>query len=153
MGKIKTIRMRKLISASIIILLISACSSSKLISKSELDRKNYQEVIGVIDENKPKPDKYAMYPNGLKGIYEHIAKTTRYPSYSINNNIQGKVMIEFIVEKNGQVKEAKIIESVSAELDKEALRVILALERFYPGFKDDKPVRVLYRQPINFKLK
>ncbi len=144
--------MRNLISASIIIFLISACSSSKLISKSELDRKNYQEVIGVIDKNKPKPDKYAMYPNGLKGIYEHIAKTTRYPSYSIKNNIQGKVMVEFIVEKNGQVNKAKIIESVSFELDQEALRVILALERFYPGLMNGKPVRVLYKQPINFKL-
>ena len=61
-------------------------------------------------------------------------------------------MVEFIVEKNGQIKEAKIIESVSAELDKEALRVILALKRFYPGFMDDMPVRILYSQPINFKL-
>ena len=144
--------MRQLISMAIIILTISACSSSKLISKSVLKRKNYQEVMGVIDESKPKPDKYAMYPNGLKGIYEHIAKTTRYPSSAIEKNIQGKVIVEFIVEKNGQVKEAKIIESVSPELDKEALRVILSLEKFYPGFIDNKPVRVLYRQPINFKL-
>ena len=145
--------MRQLISTVIIILTISACNSSKLISKSELERKNYQEVIGIIDESKPKPDKFAMYPNGLKGIYEHIAKTTSYPRNAIEKNIQGKVMVEFVVEKNGQVKEAKIIESVSVELDKEALRVILALEKFYPGFIDKKPVRVLYQQPINFKLK
>jgi hypothetical protein len=87
MGKIKTKRMRQLISSAFIILIISACSSSKLISKHELERKNYQEVIGVFDDNKPKPDKYAMYPNGLKGIYEHIAKTTKYPSNAIKNNI------------------------------------------------------------------
>jgi TonB family protein len=152
MGKIRTTQMRQLISATIIILLMAACSSTKLISKHELEKKNYQEVIGVIDENKPKPDKYALYPNGLKGIYEHIAKTTRYPNSAIENNIQGKVMVEFIVEKNGQVKEAKIIESVSPELDKEALRVILALEKFYPGFMNNQPVRVIYKQPINFKL-
>ena len=145
-------KMRQLISTTIIILLITACGSTKLISKHELEKKNYQEVIGVIDESKPKPDKYALYPNGLKGIYEHIAKTTRYSNSAIENNIQGKVMVEFIVEKNGYVEEAKIIKSVSPELDKEALRVILALERFYPGFKDNKPVRLLYLQPINFKL-
>jgi len=144
--------MRQLILSALIILTFSACSSSKLISKSELERKNYQEVIGVIDEDEPKPDKYAMYPNGLKGVYEHISKTTKYPSNAINNNIQGKVLVEYIVEKDGQVKEAKIIENVSNELDKEALRVIFALERFYPGFIDGKPVRIAYRQPINFKL-
>lgn len=144
--------MRKLILASITILFISACSSLDLISKKELEEKNYQEVIGVIDENEEKPDKFAMYPDGLKGINEHIAKTTRYPSYAINNNIQGRVIVEFIVEKNGQVKEAKIIESISPELDKEALRVILQLERFYPGFMDNEPVRISYKQPINFEL-
>jgi TonB family protein len=154
-GTLKPRQMRQLISTAFIILIMSACCSSKLISKHELVRKNYQEVVGisVIDENKPKPDKYAMYANGLKGIHEHVAKTTRYPNRAVENNIQGKVMVEFIVEKNGQVKEAKIIESVSSELDKEALRVILALKRFYPGIKDSKPVRVLYRFPINFKLK
>ena len=145
--------MRQLISTTIIILLLTACSSTNLISKQELKEKNFRKVIGVIDENKPKPDKYALYPNGLIGIYEHIAKTTMYPTSAIENNIQGKVMVGFIVEKNGQVKEAKIIESVTSELDKEALRVILALERFYPGFKDSKPVRVLYHQPISFKMK
>ncbi len=145
-------QIRQLTSTTIIILLITACSLTKLISKDELEKKNYQEVIGVIDENKPKPDKGALYPNGLKGIYEHIAKTTKYPNSAVENNIQGKVMVEFVVEKNGYVKEAKVIESVSFELDKEALRVILALERFYPGFMDNQPVRVLYRQPINFKL-
>ncbi len=133
--------------------MISACSSSKLISKYELERKNYQEVIGDIDENKPKPDIYAMYPNGIKGIYDHIAKTTRYPRTALENKIQGRVLVEFIVEKNGIIKDVKILESVSNELDKEAIRVILALDRFYPGFKDGKPVRVSYRQPFNFKLK
>jgi TonB family protein len=144
--------MRQLISTAFIILIISACSSTKLISKHELEKKNFQEVIGVSDENKPKPDKFTLYPNGLKGIYEHIAKTTRYPDNAFKNSIQGRVMVEFIVEKDGQVKEAKIIENISSDLDKEALRVILSLKRFYPGFKDGKPVRILYRQPINFKL-
>ncbi|MFW5872859.1 MAG: energy transducer TonB [bacterium] len=144
--------MKQLISTAIIILLMISCSSTKLISKHELKKKNYQEVIGVILENQLKPDKYALYPNGLKGIYEHIAKTTRYPISARENNIQGQVVVEFIVEKNGQVKEAKILESVSSELDEEALRVILSLERFYPGFKDALPVRVCYRQPISFKL-
>lgn len=149
MNKIKT---KQLILFTFIILMSSACNTSKLISKDQIEEKNYQEVIGVINENEPKPDKYAMYPNGLKGIYEHIAKKTNYPNNSFKNNIQGKVMVEFIVEKDGQIKEAKIIEKISNDLDKEALRVILALERFYPGFENGKPVRVSYRQPITFKL-
>jgi len=136
----------------VLVLVLSACNSSKLISEQELERKNYQEVIGAIDENKPQPDTYAMYQNGLKGILDHIVKTVIYPGSAIKSNTQGEVWVEFIVETNGQVKEAKVIGSVSPELDKEALRVILQLERFHPGFKDSKPVRVMYRQPINFKL-
>lgn len=135
-----------------IILVLSSCGRFGLISAKALEKKNYQEVIGVIDENGPRPDKYAMYPNGLKGIYDHIAKSTVYPRNALENNIQGNVMVEFIVEKNGKVREAKIIESASYDLDQEALRVILSLDKFYPGFADGRPVRVVYRQPINFKI-
>lgn len=151
------ISFNELILSFIIILIISSCSSSKMISEDELIRKNYQEIfdieeIDTNDENKPKLDQHAMYPNGLNGIFEHVAKTTRYPRRAFNNNIQGRVLVEFIVETDGRVKEAYVIESVSRNLDEEAIRVILALDRFYPGFKDGKPVRVSYKQPIVFRL-
>jgi len=94
-----------------------------------------------------------MYPNGQRGINEHIAKTTRYPRQAMADNIQDKVFVEFIVEKDGSLSHIRILESVSPELDAEALRVIGSLDRFHPGFKDGEPVRILYKQPINFKLR
>ncbi len=144
--------MKHLISATFLVLLMTACSTTKLISDYQLEKKNYQEVIGALDENQRKPDKSALYPNGINGIYEDIVATIDYPKAAKENNIQGKVVVEYIVETDGKVKEARIIESASRELDKEAIRVIFSLGRFYPGFNDGKPVRVYYKLPIEFKL-
>jgi periplasmic protein TonB len=136
----------------LLIVITTGCNTYDLIAKKELRQKNYQEVIGAIDENEPIPDKCALYPNGLRGIYDHIIKTTEYPAYAFDNNIQGKVMTQFIVEKTGHITDVKIISGVTDELDAEAIRVILALERWYPGIKNGKPVRLIYQQPINFVL-
>lgn len=134
-------------------LLIAACSTpSQMKSKAQQQQKEYQEVIGVVDENHPKPDTFAMYPDGQNGINQHILHTFRYPDYCAQKRIQGKVYVEYFVEIDGSVKEAKIKNSVHPELDKEALRIILALERFRPGMKNNQPVRVKYSQPINFKI-
>lgn len=148
----KPIQMRQICLFLLIITITSACGSSGVILENELESKNYKEVIGALNESLPKADRYAMYPNGLRGIYEDIANTIKYPRTAIENNIQGKVIVEFIVEENGEVKEARVIQSVSDELDKEALRVISELGKWYPGYKDEKPVRVCYKVPINFNL-
>ncbi len=143
--------MRTLVILTVLIM-ISACSTSELISKRKLERKNYQEVIGVIVEGEDEPDVGALYPNGLRGIYEHLAQNIKYPSIAKDNFTQGRVLVEYVVEKDGRVNEVRVVESVSPEIDEEAIRVISTLKRFYPAFKNGKPLRILYRQPIKFSL-
>lgn len=126
--------------------------SQKVISKEDLAKYNYQEVVGATEEGVIKLDNFAMYPNGFKGIQNHIKTTLRYPVYAQNNNIEGDVIVEFVVGKSGKVKKAKVVQKVSKELDKEALRVILSLKRFYPGFLNNKPIRLRFAQVIGFRL-
>lgn len=98
------------------------------------------------------PDRYAMYPDGSKGIQKHIMKNLTYPSNAYNNGIKGRVVLRFVVEKNGQIEEIEVIQSVDPELDAEAIRVIKKLKAWVPGYKDGKPVRVEYKYPFNFQF-
>lgn len=146
--------MKQFLHCAIIMLLLSACSSSnKLISEDELKRKNYQEVIGIIGDDIPRPEKFALYPGGINGIYKHLKEEVTYPSDAKENNIQGTVVTTFSVNKSGKVENVRVVQSVSEDLDKEAIRLIESMETWYPGMDKGKPVRTKYRQPIVFEIK
>ena len=128
-------------------------SQSKLTQK-QITKRNYQEVIGGKSSSAEEdmPDRYAMYPDGSNGIQKHIMKNLTYPSNAYNNGIKGRVVLRFVVEKNGQIEEIEVIQSVDPELDAEAIRVIKKLKAWVPGYKDGKPVRVEYKYPFNFQF-
>ena len=151
--------MKHYLFATFVLFVVTACNSNKLISQKTLEARNYQEISGMPNTASEserlfeRADINAMYPDGTRGIYQHIAKNVKFPESARKNNIQGKVVLTFIVEKNGYVSNVTVIESVSEDVDKEAIRLISSLERFYPAFQNGKPVRILYTQPINFSLK
>ena len=68
------------------------------------------------------------------------------------NNIQGKVFVQFVIEKDGSVSNVKVTRSVDPSLDKEAIRVIQSMPKWTPGKHRQKPVRVSFTVPINFQL-
>jgi protein TonB len=131
------------------------CKTTKWPDDLFIKKYNYQQVIGHIDEPQAisPTDKYAMYPNGLKGINDHIIKNIVYPTSCRNKNIEGKVILKYIVETDGYVKQIDIIQGVDPALEAEAIRIIKSMKRWIPGYKDGKPCRVEYRQPFNFRLK
>jgi TonB family protein len=138
------------------LILISATqglSQSKLTQK-QIEKRNYQEVIGDKSNSADSDilDKYAMYPDGMKGIQKHILKNLTYPTNAYNKGIKGRVILRFVVEKNGKIKEIEVLKSVDPELDAEAIRVIKKLKVWVPGYKDGKPVRVEYKFPFNFNF-
>ena len=93
------------------------------------------------------------YPGGYGALMKYLYTHVRYPQTAADNNIQGNVVVQFVVEKNGNVGEVKIARSVSFELDTEAKRVVKSLPKFKPGRNaDGDPVRVWYTLPIGFKL-
>ena len=68
------------------------------------------------------------------------------------NNVQGKVIVQFVVDKTGKVGEVKVVRNVDKDLDNEAIRVCKALPKFTPGRQNGRPVSVWYTLPIQFKL-
>lgn len=104
-----------------------------------------EEVFFIVEEM---PD----FPGGQLALRNFIAQTIKYPVTAQENGIQGKVFVNFVVGKDGSVKNAKIFRSVDPSLDKEALRVVNGLPKWKPGKQKGKEVAVSYTVPINFVL-
>lgn len=75
-----------------------------------------------------------------------------YPTVAIQNNIQGRVIVSFIIEKDGSVSNVELLSGVDLLLDAEALRVVKAMPSWTPGKINGKPVRTQYALPITFRL-
>ena len=107
-----------------------------------------------VDEVFTQVDEMPIFSGGDQGILNFIAQNTIYPEDAKKNNITGKVIIKFVVEKDGSVSNVKVVEDVNPLLDAEAIRVISALPKFEkPGKKAGEIVRVNYMIPITFTLK
>lgn len=100
--------------------------------------------IFVVVEDMPR------FPAG--DLNQWLSKHVKYPVIAQENNIQGRVSVQFVIEKDGSITDVKVIRSVDPSLDKEAIRVIKSMPKWIPGKQRGKPVRVSYTVPINFKL-
>lgn len=106
---------------------------------------NTDEVFKVVEVD---PE----FPGGEEALYKYLAENIKYPEKAKNNKVEGRVYITFVIEKDGNVSDAKVLRSVNEELDAEALRVINAMPKWKPGMQRGVPVRVQYNIPISFKL-
>lgn len=97
-------------------------------------------------------DEMPQFPGGDSKLLQYIAKSIKYPVEAQEANEQGRVICSFVVGKDGQVKDWKIVRGVSPSLDKEALRVISSFPLWSPGKQNGKAVPVLYKVPITFRL-
>ena len=91
-----------------------------------------------------------VFRDGWKAFYKFLAKNLKYPKTNID--VQGKVFVQFIVEKNGSLSNIHVIRGLAAEFDAEAIRVMKLSPRWTPGLQKGKPVRVQYNIPINFSI-
>ena len=92
------------------------------------------------------------FPGGQSALMSYLSKSIKYPVVAEENGIQGRVIVSFVVEKDGSISGAKVVKSVDPSLDKEALRLVRSMPRWTPGHQDGKPVRVKYNVPITFRL-
>ena len=97
-------------------------------------------------------DKKAQFPGGLDSLNSFIKKNLCYPPETRDICIEGTVIVQFIIEKNGAVSDVKVIRSVDPLLDKEAVRVVTSMPNWIPAEKDGKAVRSYYTLPIRFGL-
>lgn len=93
------------------------------------------------------------FPNGgMAGLMQFLSKNIKYPTIAQENGTQGRVTVQFVVNKDGSIVDAKVLRGVDPYLDKEALRVINSMPKWKPGMQHGKPVRVKYTVPVMFRL-
>lgn len=110
-------------------------------------------VFTLTDSVNSAVDELPEFMNGELGLLKYIAKNTVYPDDAKINNITGKVIVQFVVRKDGSVSNVKIMKSVSPSIDTEAIRVISSLPKFEkPGKQAGRPVSTRLTVPITFAL-
>ena len=89
---------------------------------------------------------------GMAGLMQYLSKNIKYPTIAQENGTQGRVVVQFVVNRDGSIVDAKVMRGVDPYLDKEALRVINSMPKWKPGKQRGKPVRCRYTVPVMFRL-
>ncbi len=106
---------------------------------------------GVIIEPKIPEEVYPKFPGGPEKMFEFIADNLRWPEDD-GSCIQGRVVVSFIVEKDGSLTDVKVVRSLDPSFDKEAIRIVKSMPKWEPGMWNGKPARLKYCIPIRFRL-
>lgn len=130
---------------------------------SEADKETFIDVAPVIQTVKEEEEEEEAqvffiveempeFPGGEAALRRFIANSIKYPQIAQENGIQGRVYVQFVVDRDGSITNASVARGVDPSLDKEALRVVNSLPKWKPGMQRGKPVKVSYTVPINFVL-
>lgn len=98
------------------------------------------------------PETMPYFPGGQELLLKYLAVNIKYPASAVKAKKQGRVIVTFIVQKDGSITHAKIVRSIDPELDAEALRVVKGMPKWTPGTQLGKPVSVKYTLPVKFSL-
>ena len=107
-----------------------------------------------VDDNSPITlERMPQYPGGVDELLNFLKKNVRYPSKAKKNGIQGKVVVQFIVERDGSISNTEIVEPIGGGCDEAALAAFKKMPKWNPGLKKGgEPVRVQHKLPIGFYL-
>ena len=114
-------------------------------SEPEVLKEENSKVYDVVEQ-------MPSFPGGHAALLQWLASNVIYPAEAAENGVQGRVIVQFVVEKDGSVSDAWVVKSVDPLLDKEARRVVSAMPRWNPGKQKGSAVRVKYTIPVTFKL-
>ena len=104
-----------------------------------------EKVYDVVEE-------MPQFPGGPSALFEYLSNNLQYPVVAEENGVQGRVIVFFIVEKDGFISNAKVVKSVDSSCDKEAIRLVESMPNWIPGKQNGEPVRVKYTVPVTFRL-
>ena len=94
-----------------------------------------------------------QFPGGEKAMMEFIATNLKYPQQAVKDDVQGMVLVDFVINTEGKATDPKIVRSLSPECDAEVIRVVSLMPAWTPGQQDGKTVNVKYTLPVMFKTK
>jgi protein TonB len=114
------------------------------------------DVKQVVEENPNQiftaVEQAPTFPGGDGAFGKYLGKNIRYPAIARENNVQGRVVLTFVVERDGSLTDIKVLRSLGSGTDEEAVRVLKASPKWKPGIQNGRPVRVQYSIPVNFTL-
>src|SRR6187551_349538 len=115
------------------------------IVEQEVEKEDVDQIFSIVEEQ-------ATYKGGLASFYEFVGKKIKYPAQAKRMNIEGKVFVEFVIERDGRLTDVKAIKGIGGGCDEEAVRVVMSSPGWNPGKQRGKPVRTRFVIPINFRL-
>mgnify|MGYP002623739083 CR=1 FL=1 len=119
--------------------------AKEVIAQPEPPKEEETKVFDVVEQ-------MPSFPGGPQALFEYLSKNIKYPVVAEENNIQGRVIVTFVVERDGSITDVKVVKSVDPSLDKEAKRVVQSMPRWIPGKQNGSAVRVKYTVPVTFRL-
>ncbi len=132
-------------------------------TRTEPELKSDSEIKREIDEETRVDDSNTLYsmaavevmpqfPGGEAALYKYIADNLRYPANAQEDGVSGRVIVQFTVNKSGNISDVSVIRSRHPSLDREAVRVVRSMPRWNPGKQNGHPVNVIYTLPVTFRL-
>lgn len=97
-------------------------------------------------------EKLPEFPGGEESLFQYIKDNVKYPDKANRKGIEGRVVVNFIIDKDGNVTKPKVLSGIGYGCDEEALRVVAAMPKWTPGTQRGKPIAVAYNLPVRFKL-
>ena len=94
----------------------------------------------------------AEFPGGMAKLMSWLSSNIRYPEAAAQNDIQGRVIVKFVVEKDGSIGNVTVVKGVDKDLDREAIRVVKKMPKWQPGKNNGVSVRSYFNLPVTFKL-
>ncbi|MFB6316943.1 energy transducer TonB [Saccharicrinis sp. FJH54] len=131
-----------------------------IIEDTEIDEDTEVDFVDIdtedeeIDENVVFQivEKMPSFPGGEAAMMKFLSDNIKYPTIAQENGIQGRVYVNFVVSKTGEISNIKVVRGVDPALDQEAIRVVKSMPKWEPGEQRGKPVNVSFMLPINFVL-
>ena len=139
--KVNGLKWRFLATLSVLALLLMVNTNAMAQNKKAANDK-------VLEKAEVMPE----FPGGEQAMMDFVGKNVQYPKEAMEKEISGRVLVGFIVEKDGSVNEVKIVRGIGGGCDEEAVRVVKAMPKWKPGKQDGKTVRVSYTMPFFFKM-
>lgn len=158
--KSRPLLLAALFTVSILTPILFSCSmeskqENQTLAPIEENQKTQEVVLEKVTETDDLftvVEEMPKFPGGDQAMYEYIGKNLEYPAKAKEENIQGRVVVEFVVEKDGKITHAKVIQGIGYGCDEAAKEIIAGMPNWSPGKQRGKEVRVKFALPLNFKL-
>ena len=125
---------------------LSNDSSESKLAETSREAKVGENGVYQVCEEMPE------FPGGMAECMKYLSKNVKYPEDCKKESVQGRVIAQFVVDKDGSIQDVKVVRGIHPSLDKEAIRVIEGMPKWKPGKQDGKTVKVKYTIPVSFKL-